>query len=311
MSINYPTPHLEKLNAALDNDKLPELEKPFVEKALKAYKRWITLMGEVQAVDENKRITVEHVVRQLVDILNEYKLYIDLQVIFDSPGNFLYRQKGQLKLDNTILEEFLPYLIYKTIPALSGDYEIGPKSCFSAMYFESSLGQLQTGGGPQIRKKDQDFAICRRLFIKTSYDQEFSDCVEQDTYLGYIVSECKTNLDKTMFQEATATAHDVKSVVPGAKYYLLCEWLDMAPVSTASTDVDEVMILRKAKRISSHIRKHFSTVQGRAESRENFEQFLTKNPFDGKVFLRLANHIIAVFQDEIPIEENVLETGYF
>jgi hypothetical protein len=47
-----------------------------------------------------------------------------------------------------------------------------------------------------------------------------------------VVSECKTNLDKTMFQGACATAHDVKSSVSGARYYLLAEWLDMTPVST-------------------------------------------------------------------------------
>src|SRR5258707_5790168 len=52
--------------------------------------------------------------------------------------------------------------------------------------------------------------------------------------------------DKTMFQEACATAHDTKSAVAGAKYYLLCEWLDMTPVSTAPTDID-----RKSTRLNS------------------------------------------------------------
>ena len=46
----------------------------------------------------------------MVGLLNEYKQYIDLNVIFDSDNNFLYRQKGQLKLDNTVIEEF-PYHI--------------------------------------------------------------------------------------------------------------------------------------------------------------------------------------------------------
>ncbi|WP_293152061.1 hypothetical protein [Okeania sp. SIO2C9] len=39
---------------------------------------------------------------------NKYKRFIELDLIFDSSENFFYRQKWQLKLDNTILEEFLP-----------------------------------------------------------------------------------------------------------------------------------------------------------------------------------------------------------
>lgn len=57
-----------------------------------------------------------------------------------------------------------------------------------------------------------------------------------------------------MFQEAAATALDVKTAVPVAKYYLLCEWLDMTPISTATTAIDEVIILRKARRLASDIR---------------------------------------------------------
>jgi hypothetical protein len=39
----------------------------------------------------------------LLKLLIDYKNYIDIKLIFDSPNDFLYRQKGQLKLDNTIL----------------------------------------------------------------------------------------------------------------------------------------------------------------------------------------------------------------
>ena len=44
-----------------------------------------------------------------------------------------------------------------------------------------------------------------------------------DWELGYVMAELKTNLDKTMYQEASATAHDIKLAVTGAKYYLLCD----------------------------------------------------------------------------------------
>ncbi|RIY25701.1 restriction endonuclease, partial [Bifidobacteriaceae bacterium WP021] len=104
------------------------------------------------------------------------------------------------------------------------------------------------------KTKDQDFSMCRPLYIMSSYDPDFSELqtTRLTTYLGYILAELKTNLDKTMFQEASATAHDVKQAVTGAKYYLLCDYLDMTPISTTTTDIDEILITRKAKRISSN-----------------------------------------------------------
>jgi hypothetical protein len=62
-----------------------------------------------------------------------------------------------------------------------------------------------------------------------------------------------------MFQEACATAHDVRAALSGARYYRLCEWLDMTPLSTAPTDIDEILLLRKAKRINSHVRSKYAT----------------------------------------------------
>jgi hypothetical protein len=114
-----------------------------------------------------------------------------------------------------------------------------------------------------------------------------------------------------MFQEATATAHDVKSALPGSKYFLLCEWLDMTPVSTAPTDIDEVLILRKSKRISSNIRKTFNSHAGRQEKSEWYKKFLMLNPFDDEVFLRFIGHIEALLSNEDPEEDSVLTDGFF
>jgi len=114
-----------------------------------------------------------------------------------------------------------------------------------------------------------------------------------------------------MFQEACATAHDVKSAVPGAKYYLLCEWLDMPPVSTAPTDIDEIIILRKAKRLSSNVRSRFSTYDGRQASRETYVMHLKKSPLRLELFQRFINHIRQLLTSEGPEEKSVLELGYF
>lgn len=301
-----PTPHLDKLSAALLNDKMPEGEIPRLNDAITRYNSWIADMNRVQ-VGEDRSATISEMVR----LFNEYKLYVDFDLIFCSRDDFLYRQKGQLKLDNTVIEEFLPHLINKVFPHFIDTLTLGPTKCFSAAYFQSSLRHTTNGGSLSIRTKDQDFAIAKRLYIKTSHTAGFEQFDAEEAYLGYVTAECKTNLDKTMFQEATATAHDVKSAIPGAKYYLLCEWLDMTPVSTAPTDIDEVLIMRKAKRISSNVRNSFSTYTGRMTRRDWYHQFLIANPFAISVFERLISHIDSIIDNDDPIEADVLADGFF
>lgn len=302
--MSLPTPHLDKLNAALVNPKVPDTEIPRLEEAIIQYKNWIDEMTSLNgSVNEN--------VIKAITLFNDYKLYIDLELIFNSEDDFLYRQKGQLKLDNSVIEEFLPYLITSAFPTLSDIMNFGPTKCFSAAYFKSSIQHQKNGGGLSIRSKDQDFAISKHLFLRSSHTNDFQVYDSVETNLGYVMAECKTNLDKTMFQEATATSHDVKSSTPGSKYFLLCEWLDMTPVSTAPTDIDEVLILRKAKRISSNIRKSFNTHAGRMEKHDWYKNYLEVHPFDLEVFERFIAHIESLISDRVPVEVNVLEDGYF
>lgn len=234
-------------------------------------------------------------------------------MIFDSENDFLYRQKGQIKLDNSVIEEFLPHLIRKCVLSNTPDatIEVGPNSAFSAIYFTSALDKPGVGGGLHVRTKDQDFAVSRRVYMKTSYSKNFATSESSEFVIAYIAAECKTNLDKTMFQEAAATAHDVKTAVAGAKYYLLCEWLDMAPQSTAATDIDEVLILRKAKRMNSNVRANFGTSAGRKANRAAYVKFLNDNPFSAEMFGRLVGHLSGMLSIVDPGEASVLTKGFF
>lgn len=300
--------HLDKLNATLENEKLPAGDRPRVEQARARYHQWIEQMQAVSGTPEER-------IERLVELLNEYRLYLDVEIIFDSESDFLYRQKGQLKLDNSVIEEFLPGLIRPTIiPELQGlEISVGPVSSFSSAFFVSSLDNPQVGGGLGIRSKDQDFAISKPLHIKTSHSPAFGEgmCETRATNITYVAAECKTNLDKTMFQEACATARDTKFAVAGAKYYLLAEWLDMTPLSTAPTDIDEVLILRKAKRLNSNVRSEYATSAKRKLHRQEYIDFLSANPFSAEVFRRFVNHIAKLLRNEAPEEGRVLDLGYF
>ena len=254
----YPTPHGDKLQALVENRKLPESDRPRVNAAIERYETWIS---EIEAIQGDGRELIE----PMVALLNGYKTSIDLDLIFDSQDDFLYRQKGQLKLDNTVLEEFLPRLVGRVFSGrlTNRGLSFGPTKGFAQLRFDSNLSNAAVGGAVVVRSKDHDFALARPLFIKASHRKDFRESREESTHLTYIATEIKTNLDKTMFQEASATAHDLKLALPYSKYFLLCEWLDMEPVSAATTAIEEVIVLRKAKRLSASVRDHFSKVAGR------------------------------------------------
>lgn len=302
--------HGEKIVAAIDSEKMPATDIPRLNDALVKYDEWVKKLNEASGN------TLDELIENMVSLLNDYKLYIDVDLIFDSTEDFLYRQKGQLKLDNTVIEEFMPIFVRKCIEHECGtcDVEVGSQTpTFSSVYFESSLSNPVKGGGINIKTKDQDFSMSRKLYLRSSYDPDFQKekTVTLETHLGYVLSEMKTNLDKTMFQEASATAHDIKLAVTGAKYYLLCDFLDMTPISTTTTDIDEILITRKAKRISSNIRSKFSTSAGRIAKREWYVDYLKNNPYATDIFKRYIGHILSQLNNEELIEESVLEVGYF
>lgn len=304
----FPTPHLDKLSRTLENEKLPHGDRPRLETAMKRYHQWIEQLGAVKG-------TPDEIITRSVELLNEYRLFLDVEVIFDSDDDFLYRQKGQLKLDNSVIEEFLPRLIRpEVIPHLKDlPVEVGPRASFASAFFVSSLDVPQVGGGLNIREKNQDFAISKPLYVMTSHTSGFEKGRSETavTNITYVAAECKTNLDKTMFQEACATARDTKFAVSGAHYYLLCEWLDMAPLSTAATDIDEVILLRKAKRLNSNVRAAYAKASERKRCRQTYVVFLKASPFRHEMFKRFIDHVENLIRNEAPAERDVLEHGFF
>jgi hypothetical protein len=304
------TPHLDKLIELQKNEKLPPGDQESVDECLVRYRRWIDSMSECR-LEGDERVV------EMVRALNDYKRFVELELIWDSEADFLFRQRGQLKLDNSIIEEFLPHLVDPLIvPQLEGTvYETGPQTTFSSAYFVTALA----GGedidpddpGLELRTKNQDFTISRAAYIQVSFEPDFSDSpLVRKVHLAYIAAECKTNLDKTMFQEATATARDVKMAMPGSRYYLICEWLDMTPVNTRVTDIDEVLILR-GKRLASNKRKSFSSSASRRKQRAWYEDFLAQNPIREQPVLRFTTHLRGLFFEENAQETTVVERGYF
>ena len=304
--MSFPTPHGDKLRALSENDKLPSGDRPQVQAAIERYKAWIDELDGMPG-------TGESVIHPMVSSLSRYKTFIDLDLVFDSDENFLYRQKGQLKLDNTIVEEFLPRLVGRVFAdqLADSDLTLGPVTAFSQLRFDSGLATVMAGGGMAVRAKDQDFAMARPLFLKSSHRQDFEDALETKTHLAYVAAEIKTNLDKTMFQEAAATAHDLKLALPNSRYFLLCEWLDMTPINTSVTSIEEVIILRKARRLSANLRQNFASAAGRVAARDQFEHFLAEHPFAPDAFMRFLSRVKPLLGRTAENEDIALDRGWF
>lgn len=307
MEVTRVATHGGKLKALLSNGKLPAADRERVEKTIERYDVWVKeLKGAKGAGSE--------LLKLLVDSLNAYKRAVECDLIFDSENDFLYRQKGQLKLDNTILEEFLPYLFdTRLVPGLGRikNLNCGPQASFAGLSFASPFLPLNSGG-VYLKLKDQDFSVTKSHHITISDDPKNGASFDAKFYVSHFASEIKTNLDKTMFQEASQTAAELKRAVPGSTYILICEFLDMTPITTKLTSIDEVIVLRKAKRLGSNVRAEFGTAAGRVKARAAYTEFLDKNPLRLECFERFIWHLTECFPEkEEDAEDVVLGRGYF
>jgi len=145
----------------------------------------------------------------------------------------------------------------------------------------------------------------------TSFDKDFAHSEIVESYLGYVCAECKTNLDKTMFQEAVATSRDLKIAVPSSLYFLVCEFLDMTPISITSTQIDDVLIVRKTKRISSNIRQEYRSAEARRKHRQAYADFLESAIYYDDVFQRMIDKIQSMVDETDPETDKVLKQGHF
>ena len=255
-----PTPHRDKLLAAIENPKTPAEDKELLREAVGLYETWIERLNSLSSEGKDR-------VYEMVELLNWYKDLIEVNLIMKRGSPFLRRQKGQLKLDNSILEEFLIHLIHPDILTGLENMEsliVGPHNAFMSLaFFPRSVHELTGRPNVVIKSKNQDFVIGTRIHYKFSVEEDFE---EEDTAGGEFViavfaAEVKINLDKTMFQEAAGTAARLKQGVPASRYFVLVEYLDMTPEDTRLTAVDNVLLLRRVKRLPSNKRADSEVVE--------------------------------------------------
>ena len=98
------TPHKDKLVAAIGNPKCNAQDVKLLKEALAKYEQWTQSLSNVRSTGKDR-------VFELTRLLNEYKDFLEVELLSKSQSSFLIRQKGQLKLDNSVIEEFLIRLV--------------------------------------------------------------------------------------------------------------------------------------------------------------------------------------------------------
>lgn len=156
---------------------------------------------------------------------------------------------AQSKFRPTVLEEFLAILLHDAVSECLKDIpnakiEIGSVKAYANLYFygkdfssfavEPSLG---------INVKDQDFAIYRDVKLRMDEGNPIT------TSVPVVAIECKTFLDKTMFEGAAATAEKLKAGNPYTMFGIVAETYEIdRSFIPAYSRVDQVYILRKGSR---------------------------------------------------------------
>jgi hypothetical protein len=292
-------PHKDKLITAMKNPKCSKKDREIIAEAQKAYEFWVSEMDKISTTGKERVV-------QLTNLLNHYKDQLEVELIIRSGSLFLIRQKGQLKLDNSVIEEFLIRLVDPRVLEGLPDFElcIGPQRAFMSLAFTPvSINDLGERPRVEIKQKDADFILGKSIYYKFSSDSTFATHSTQSGMLtlAVLAAECKVNLDKTMFQEAAGTAARLKQGCPMSHYYLIVEYLDMEPEDCRLTAIDNVFLIRHAKRLPYGKRTEYEDVKKQHQD----------NPIDPEVIWKFITELQYFVKSIWYDPEKALERGSF
>jgi Bpu10I restriction endonuclease len=202
------------------------------------------LIGPVVSINSNDA----RIIAQRVKLLNDYKEFLDQQHYaekFDSRSN----------LHSSVLEEFMYYLFRDIVRGISTTALIGKSHSFKDVFFRApSYKEMVKKPHALVEIKDHDFAI--GASVKATMKCEGSDLSEEHNWdIPAVAIECKTYLDKTMLQDVSTAAEQLKQKNPNAMYIVVAEWLKLTEnVNLKKYKIDQIYVLRKQKNTDREFR---------------------------------------------------------
>lgn len=212
------------------------------------YELWKTanheLKGPLPGVTEYDCETI----RKRVELLNDYKEFLD-------DRRFAEKFDSRSNLHSSVLEEFMYYLFKDMVEEISDSALIGKSHSFKDLFFRApSYADMVKSPHALIEIKDHDFAIGASVNAKLQCAG--SDVIENHTWdIPAVAIECKTYLDKTMLQDVSTAAEQLKQKNPNAMYIVVAEWLKLTEnVNLKKYKIDQIYILRKQKNTDREFR---------------------------------------------------------
>lgn len=212
------------------------------------YNKWKAdneaLVGPFSNVDAKDSETIAERVR----LLNDYKEFLDQQHYaekFDSRSN----------LHSSVLEEFMYYLFRDIVRGISDTALIGKSHSFKDVFFRApSYKEMVTTPHALVEIKDHDFAI--GASVQAIMKCKGAVVAEEHKWdIPAVAIECKTYLDKTMLQDVSTAAEQLKQKNPNAMYIVVAEWLKLTEsVNLKKYKIDQIYVLRKQKNTDREFR---------------------------------------------------------
>jgi hypothetical protein len=212
------------------------------------YDKWKSDNENLIGPEKVIKKTDASVISKRVALLNDYKEFIEQQKYaekFDSRSN----------LQSTVLEEFMCYLFKDLVSSISKNALIGKSHSFKDIFFRaSSFEEMTKIPCSFIEQKDHDFAI--GTTINAKFQCKGESVVENKNWdIPAIAIECKTYLDKTMLQDVSTAAEQLKGKNQNAMYIVIAEWLKLSEaVNLKKYKIDQIYILRKQKNTDREFR---------------------------------------------------------
>lgn len=151
--------------------------------------------------------------KKKVELLNEYKNYIDL---LTERGNI----KLQDKLASSVIEEFL-FQLFKDIPDINSNLHqglifVGQSKAYTDLSFApKNFIDFVNNPGVYINKKNLDFTISKKVncIFETNQNKELAEII-----VPAVAIECKTFIPSTMLGQSSYEAQRLKQGNPYALY---------------------------------------------------------------------------------------------
>lgn len=147
------------------------------------------------------------------------------------------------------------YLFRDLVKGISADALIGKSHSFKDVFFRApSYTEMVKTPYAFIEIKDHDFAI--GASVKATMQCQGSAAAEIHSWdIPAVAIECKTYLDKTMLQDVSTAAEQLKQKNPNAMYIVVSEWLKLTEsVNLKKYKIDQIYILRKQKNTDREFR---------------------------------------------------------